>query len=484
MDPVESASQTTQVEAEMGGVDTKDVEGRAASFVTTCSPSSPFQTFSSVRSDLSVGDRSDELQDSDALYEVMGVPRNGFCPIIPRRRSNWRGVPANWALEPTPWAWNPLDMPPDSPEGRGPAAQFALPRGGLMRCEGPDCDAKAPPLRKTPTQQVAPQQQTALAQQRALGVSRRSEQEPSAATPAAGAELWRRPQTLPGPDRRGSHPRMMLFERVGVAVQFELVPGLESLGAVRACALPMPAQPQRPKKDLGEVLLDGCRATSWANAWATFSANVLGDRLDPAATLSSSSSIGAVERGLGWDGGLNGQRFDERGTFLDRVDVETPMEALRRSRSRSDSAPPTWRPMARWGPMEAWALRERDGPVASQPKRTGDDSYELLIPVPVASKSRNESMSAANIARNKLLAHELGVCRPCNWQRRSKGCKLGDACGYCHFEHKGAPRRKKKEELSKPPPRNAPRANQEIYKPWQKLPKAAHASMRRPTQRL
>lgn len=45
---------------------------------------------------------------------------------------------------------------------------------------------------------------------------------------------------------------------------------------------------------------------------------------------------------------------------------------------------------------------------------------------------------------NKLAAHNRGECTPCNWQRRFKGCKFGDACTYCHLPHTGRKRTRRK----------------------------------------
>lgn len=105
-----------------------------------------------------------------------------------------------------------------------------------------------------------------------------------------------------------------------------------------------------------------------------------------------------------------GVRMTARRTFMEAVAIGTP--ALRRSRSDSDL-------------VLAGKLGTQDA------SRAAGSEDQLL-----------EGEGAANDAASKLAAHKRGACVPCNWQRRFKGCKYGDACGYCHLKHWGRSRRR------------------------------------------
>lgn len=107
-----------------------------------------------------------------------------------------------------------------------------------------------------------------------------------------------------------------------------------------------------------------------------------------------------------------GARLSECGTFLHIVCTEP---SLRRS-----SSEPT---------LLTWCG-------ASTDVGAHVPDFEALVPSETAdSCSTTTAGSVADTRTNAVEAHESGRCIPCNWQRRQKGCKLGDACGYCHLPH-------------------------------------------------
>lgn len=46
---------------------------------------------------------------------------------------------------------------------------------------------------------------------------------------------------------------------------------------------------------------------------------------------------------------------------------------------------------------------------------------------------RGEQKSGA--LENALKLHEKGKCNPCSWHRRSRGCRYGEDCYFCHLPH-------------------------------------------------
>lgn len=120
-------------------------------------------------------------------------------------------------------------------------------------------------------------------------------------------------------------------------------------------------------------------------------------------------------------------RLMEKKTFLFITAVESQDHALRRSKS---------------DPSLLSSVSTQDD---SEPRTPlGSSTASETCEVESAAVDLEEKLTC------KIAAHENGTCVPCNWQRRSKGCKFGDECAYCHFEHKGhrhRPNRKSKDLL-------------------------------------